>query len=408
MMPATLSIITNAFPANERGKAIGTWAGVSAIALALGPVLGGWLTEDVSWRAIFFLNLPVAAGAIAVTLYATHESRDETVGRSVDVPGILALTVSLTALILALVEGNAWGWTSPAILTLFATFVVALVGFVAIERRSAAPIVDFQLLRARQFVGASIVAFMVTFSMFATFFFLALYMQNILRFSPLEAGVRFLPSTLMIIVVGPISGRLTDKIGPRPLMVTGLLLTSGAMFWQSRIDTDTSYGYLLPAFILTGLGMGIVMSPMTAAAMNAVDKAKAGLASGTLSMFRMVGGSFGVAALGALVAGVGRHKIDQLIPTAPEAVRERLADGLGSGATPSGTTPQVADAVREAFVSSLSAGMVVGAIAAAVAAGLTWWLIAPGVPAHDHDAVVPPVQAPDTPVAEPEPQTVGV
>src|ERR671930_1382219 len=215
MMPGTLSIISNAFPPEERGKAIGTWAGVSAIALALGPLVGGWLTEDVSWRAIFFLNLPVAAGAIAVTLFAAHESRDETVTRKVDVPGIATLTVGLTALVLALVEGNAWGWGSPGILALFDAAAAALVAFVAIEGRSPAPIVDFDFFRSRSFVGANIVAFAVSFSMLAVFFFLTLYMQNILGYSPLEAGVRFLPSTLVIIVVAPISGRLTDRIGAR-------------------------------------------------------------------------------------------------------------------------------------------------------------------------------------------------
>ena len=182
MMPGTLSIITNAFPPEERGKAIGTWAGVSAIALAVGPLLGGWLTEDVSWRAIFFLNLPVAVGAVIVTLFAAEESRDETVGREVDIPGIAALTVGLTALVFALVEGNAWGWGSPAIIGLLALSVVAFVAFVAIERRAAAPIVDFEALRSKQFLGANIVAFMVSFGMLAMFFFLALYMQNILGY----------------------------------------------------------------------------------------------------------------------------------------------------------------------------------------------------------------------------------
>src|SRR6476619_3421876 len=136
MMPATLSIITVTFPAQERGRAIGTWAGVSALALAIGPVVGGALTEYVTWRAIFFLNLPVAVGAVAVTLFAAHESRDETVERSIDVPGIAAFSVGLTALILALIEGNRWGWGSPQIIALFVTAIVGLVGFALIEMHS--------------------------------------------------------------------------------------------------------------------------------------------------------------------------------------------------------------------------------------------------------------------------------
>src|SRR5262249_55707058 len=173
VMPRPLSIITNAFPPAEGGRAIGMWAGVSAIALAAGPLVGGWLTEDVTWRAIFFLNVPVAVVAVIVTLFATHESRDETASRQVDIPGIAALTTGLTALVLALVEGNSWGWSSAGILALFAAAIVGLVGFVVIERRSPAPIVDFAFFRSRSFLGANVVAFSISFGMFAVFFFLA-------------------------------------------------------------------------------------------------------------------------------------------------------------------------------------------------------------------------------------------
>ena len=211
MMPATLSIITNTFPPHERGQAIGTWAGVSALALAIGPVLGGVLVEHVSWQSIFFINLPVAAGAIAVTLFATHESRDETVVPKVDLAGIGALTVGLTALTLALVEAQGWGWGSPRILALFALSGAGLTAFAAIERRVAVPMVDFNFFRSRTFRGANVVAFIVSFAMLGMFFFLTLYMQNVLHYSPLEAGVRFLPTTLMVIVVAPIAGRFTDR-----------------------------------------------------------------------------------------------------------------------------------------------------------------------------------------------------
>ena len=378
MMPGTLSIISNAFPPHERGKAIGTWAGVSAIALALGPVLGGYLTEAVSWRAIFYLNIPVAILAVAVTLFATEESRDETVSRKVDYPGIVAITVGIGALVLALVEGNAWGWDSFGVLGLLGLSIAGLVAFVTIERRSPAPIVDFDYFRSRSFLGANIVAFAVSFSMFAMFFFLALYMQNILGYGPLDAGIRFLPSTLVVIVMGPIAGRLADRVGPKPLMVAGLVVIAISLLMQSRIDLDTTFADLLVPFILMGLGMGLVMSPMTTAAMNAVDRAKAGVASGTLSMSRMVGGTFGVAALGALVAAVGRSKLETALPELPEATRERIVEGLGSGAAAAdGASAEVVRAGEEAFVSALSTGLVVGAMAALVAAVLAAWLIAP-------------------------------
>ncbi len=300
MMPGTLSIITDAFPAHERGKAMGTWAGVSALALAVGPVLGGFLTEHVSWRAIFYLNIPVAIGAVMATIFAVRESRDTTVGREVDYVGVIALTGALTALVLALVEGNDWGWGSPQVIGLLAGAVLASLAFVAIELRVRAPMVEFRFFTERNFLGAVVVALIITFAMMGVFFFLALYMQDILRYSPLEAGVRFLPSTLMIVGVAPVAGRLADRFGPRWLIVAGLLLLTASLYTFTRIAVDSTYLDLLPGFMLLGIGIALTMSPMTSAAMNAVAVEKAGIASGVLSMFRMVGGSLGVAVSGAI------------------------------------------------------------------------------------------------------------
>ena len=281
MMPGTLSIISNAFPPEERGRAIGTWAGVSAIALALGPLVGGWLTEDVTWRAIFFLNLPVAAGAVVVTLFAAAR----VARRDRDAPGRLSPASSRSpsassALVLALVEGNAGAGARPRSSPCSRSRWSAWSRSSSIERRSPAPIVDFDFFRSRSFVGANIVAFIVSFAMLAMFFFLALYMQNILGFSPLEAGIRFLPSTLIIIVAGPIAGRLTDRIGPRPLMTAGLLVVSVSMYLavahHGRHELRRAAARLHPH----GPRHGLVMSPMSTAAMNAVDRRKAGVASG--------------------------------------------------------------------------------------------------------------------------------
>jgi EmrB/QacA subfamily drug resistance transporter len=376
MMPGTLSIISNAFPPEERGKAIGTWAGVSALALAIGPVVGGFLVENVSWQSIFFLNLPVAAGAVAVTLFATHESRDETAPRFVDIPGVAAITVGLSSLVLALVEGNSWGWGSPRILGLFALAAVSLVAFVIVETRSRYPMVDFSFFSSRSFLGANIVAFIVSFAMLAMFFFIALYLQNIKGYSPLQAGVRFLPSTAVIVFVGPLAGRLTDRVGPRPLMSTGLLLVAGSLFWQGHLAVDTPYASLAGAFVLMGLGMGLVMSPMSTAAMNSVDRNKAGVASGILSMSRMVGGSFGVAAMGALITGLGSHRLGQLLPGLSDSARAKLTDSLGSGAT-TNVTGRTASALQDAYVYALNDGLRVGAAVALVGAVLAFVLIEP-------------------------------
>jgi EmrB/QacA subfamily drug resistance transporter len=377
MMPATLSIITQAFPPEQRGMAIGTWAGVSALALAIGPVLGGFLTQSVSWRAIFFINPPIAVGAVAVTLFAARESRDETVTRTVDVPGIAAITLGLTALVLALVEANAWGWGSARIVGMLVLAIGSLVAFVEIERRVKAPMVNFAFFGSRSFLGANVVGFFVSFAMLAQFFFLALYMQNILHYSPLQAGIRFLPSTLLLVVMGPLAGRLTDRVGARPLLCLGLVTVSIAILIQSGITVHTSYLRLLPGFMLMGVGIGLVMSPMSTAAMNAVDRTKAGAASGVLSMSRMVGGTFGVAVMGALIATLGRSKIDAALPRVPAAVRAKLAASLGGGGSVSAhhLPATIVSAVQRAFVSALGTGLAIGAAVTFCAAILAWMLV---------------------------------
>jgi EmrB/QacA subfamily drug resistance transporter len=378
MMPATLSIITQAFPPRQRGTAIGTWAGVSALALAIGPVIGGFLAEDVSWRAIFFINPPIAVVAIAVTLFAARESRDETVGRTVDLAGIAAITVGLTALVLALIESNSWHWGSARVIGLLALAAAGLAAFVAIERRVRAPMVDFAFFRSRTSAGANLVGFLVTFGMFAQFFFITLYLQNVLHYSALQTGLRFLPATVVIIIMGPLAGRLTDRVGPRPLMTLGLLIVAGAMLIQSRISVHSGYGLLLPGFVLMGLGMGLTMSPMSTAAMNAVDRTKAGAASGVLSMSRMVGGSVGLAAMSALVTAIGTSKITAVLPHLPAPTRTKIVNALGSGSEPAGAhhaVPQLVHAVNAAFISALATGLEIGAAVMVIGALIAWTLI---------------------------------
>jgi EmrB/QacA subfamily drug resistance transporter len=366
MMPATLSIITNAFPPHERGKAIGTWAGVSALALAIGPVLGGLLVEHVSWQSIFFINLPVAAGAIAVTLFATHESRDETVVPKVDSAGIAAITVGLTALTLALVEAGSWGWGSWRILALFAVSAAGLIAFARIEQRVKVPMVDLAFFGSRTYLGTNIVAFVVSFAMLGMFFFLTLYMQDVLDYSPLDAGIRFLPTTLMVIVVAPIAGRLTDSIGPRPLITAGLALVASSLLWQSFLTPTSGFDFLLPGFVLMGIGIALVMSPMSTAAMNAVDQSKAGVASGILSMSRMVGGTLGVAVLGTFI----------------------------------GQTTSQAD-----FVNSLGEGLMIGALVSFGGAIVAWRLISPELAGGA--ARQAPASGETIPPAEPAREPVG-
>jgi MFS family permease len=240
--------------------------------------------------------------------------------------------------------------------------------------------------------------------MLAQFFFLALYMQNILGYSPLQSGVRFLPSTLVLVVMGPLAGRLTDRVGPRPLMTLGLLIVSLSIFLQSGITVHTTYLRLLPGFVLMGMGIGLVMSPMSTAAMNSVDRTKAGAASGVLSMSRMVGGTFGVAVMGALITALGRSELDSRLPNVAPSVRAQLANGLGSGGSPAGghgLPASVVAGVREAFVSALGSGLLIGAAVTLCGAVAAWLLIEPKLRTTDAQVPGPSAAADESVAAEP-------
>jgi len=232
--------------------------------------------------------------------------------------------------------------------------------------------VQFDLLSDRNFLGAVVVAMIISFAMLGVFFFLALYMQDILGYSPLEAGVRFLPSTLMIVGVAPVAGRLSDRFGPRWLIAGGLVIVAASLFSFSRIAVDSTYLDLLPGFMLLGIGIALTMSPMTSAAMNAVPVQKAGIASGVLSMFRMVGGSLGVAVTGAIFQGLVSSRLDTLLggTGVNEAQRQSISDQLGGGTVPhvaglnQSQIGEVATAGNDAFVYALSHAMTVSGFVA--------------------------------------------
>ena len=224
MNPATLSIITATFAPRERGKAIGIWAGVSAMALAIGPLVGGLLTEHVNWNWIFFINVPIGiAGLLAIPVFI-DESRDQSAEQRLDVPGLATSALGLFSLTYAFIEANNYGWTSARILGAFAVAVVALVSFVLLERHQRAPMLDLSLFRNRTFGGANASMLFVGLAMFGTFFYVSLYMQNVLRYSPVEAGASFLPMTILIILIAPRTGALTDRVGSRWLVGGGMTL----------------------------------------------------------------------------------------------------------------------------------------------------------------------------------------
>jgi EmrB/QacA subfamily drug resistance transporter len=302
MMPATLSIITATFAPEERGAALGIWAGVSAMALAIGPLVGGLITEHISWSWIFYVNVPIGILGVIAGRIIIRESKDTSHEQRLDLPGLLTSGVALFALVYALIEGNSKGWTSALILALFALAAVMGVAFVLLELRQRLPLFDVKLFANPTFAGANVVALLVSLAMFGVFFFISLFMQNILGYSAVRAGAAFLPMTLLIIIVAPLAGRASDRLGSRWLMTGGLTLVSASLLVFAQLQPDSTYWSLLPAMILGGIGMATTMTPMTAAALSAVPVDKAGVGSGMLNTFRQVGGSLGIAVMGAILA----------------------------------------------------------------------------------------------------------
>src|SRR5246127_4581043 len=324
MNPATLSIIVATFPPKQRGQAIGIWAGVSALALAIGPLGGGLIVENLNWNWIFFVNVPVGILAIVVSQFAIRESRDTSAEQSIDLPGLLTSIGFLFSLSYALVEGNSHGWTSPEILGLFATAAVLLVAFIVVEHRQRLAMLDLSLFKIGAFTGANVVAMLVTLSMFGVFFFVSLYIQNILGYSATQAGAAFLPMVSLIILIAPIAGRLSDRVGSRWLMGGGMTLVGISLLLYERVTVHSTFWTLLPSMILGGAGMALTMSPMTSAAMGAVPVDKAGVGSGVLNSFRQVGGSLGIAGMGAIVASLPH-------PAHSPAAAQDYVNGLHAG-----------------------------------------------------------------------------
>jgi len=317
MNPATLSIIAATFPPHQRGTAIGIWAGVSALALAIGPLVGGLITEHLDWSWIFFVNIPVGILAIAVSFLFIDESRDETHVR-LDLPGLATSAVGLFTLTYALIEANTYGWTSPRILGAFAVAGVSILAFILLERYQRAPMLPLELFRNRTYAGANMVMLLVALAMFGVFFFLSLYMQNVLGYSPVQTGAAFLPMTVLIILIAPVAGKTSDRFGSRGLMTAGMILIAVQLVYFSRLGVDASFWNLLPAFLVGGMGMALTMTPSAAAATRSVSVDKAGVGAAVLNASRQVGGSLGIALIGAIMT----------IEAGGERTPEAFVDGL--------------------------------------------------------------------------------
>jgi EmrB/QacA subfamily drug resistance transporter len=365
MFATSLALVAQAFRGPDRGVAFGVIGAVTGAAVAVGPLVGGVLTDGLGWEWIFLVNVPIGVAAVVLTRAKVAESRDPRSG-SIDMLGVVAFAGALFCLIFALVRGNAEGWSSALIVGLLIGAVVLLVAFVVIELRTADPMFDLALFRKPAFAGASIAAFAISASLFAMFLYISLYLQNILHYSPLEAGLRFLPVSMIAFFVGPVAGRLSARWPAR------LFLGGGLAF----VAVDSAWTTLLLGFIVSGVGIGLVNPPLASTAIGVVEPARSGMASGINSTFRQVGIATGIAGLGA----VFQHRVESIVahglagtPASGRAgeIAQAVASGGGgrvASAVPAQARQAVGRTVTEAFVGAFNTLLMIAAITAFIGA----------------------------------------
>jgi EmrB/QacA subfamily drug resistance transporter len=396
MMPGTLSIITQAFPPEQRGLAIGIWGGVSGLGLLAGPILGGLLVNGDEWRWIFLVNLPVGIAAMAMAYIFVPESRDETAPRFIDVPGLVLLSGGLFSLIFAVSRGNALGWGSTVIVACFIAGVSLLAAFIVVEQRVRRPLVDLTLFRSWTFVAACLAAMLFSMAVFGAQPATSVFMQNYWGFSALQGGFAFLPATALVALLMPVSGILGQRLGTRIryILAAGAISVLASFVWLLTLDLNSGYADgILPAFLLRGLGIGLFMSATSYAVVTAVPIAKSGLASGTLTMARQIGTSVGVAVFGASylhsLEGNLEGPLASLPPGEAAAIEASAENLIIAGEGP--IRAAVEQSILDGFVFLSTVGIGIAAFAVVVA--LTIRLRAPA-PAAVALPVIEPAAAP--------------
>jgi EmrB/QacA subfamily drug resistance transporter len=384
MFATSLALIAQEFHGRDRGTAFGAWGATIGAAAAVGPLVGGGLTEGLGWEYIFFLNLPIGIAAAALSAVKLAENKDPEAAR-VDWAGLITWSAALFLLVLALIRGNDLGWGSTQIVASLVAAGVLLVVFVFAELRQVRPMLDLTLFRKPTFAGASIAAFAVSSTMFAMFLYITLYYQNILHLTPVETGWRFLPLTVVSFFVAPIAGRLSSKAPPQVLMGLGLGLVSLALFLMHGVKVDSSWTTLLPGFILAGIGVGTLNPLLAQTAVGVVPPARSGMASGINNTFRQVGVATGIAGLGAIFQHQVLTKVTELIAGSPaasfaashgDAVKQLSSGGGGAIAqAPPDVRAQLAHAGSLAFVDGFNHILIVGGIVAGIGAILTFVLV---------------------------------
>jgi EmrB/QacA subfamily drug resistance transporter len=367
IMPSTLSILTATFPASERGRAIGIWAGVSGIGIAIGPVAGGWLIEHATWSWIFLVNLPFVIGALLAGRWLVPESKDPA-APALDFGGFALSTTGLTALVWAIIEAPQDGWTDPRILTAFGLAAALLSAFVTWELRAREPMLDVRLFRNPRFSAASGSITLAFFAMFGSVFFITQYLQSVLGYAPLEAGVRVLPVAAGLMLAGPTSARLTERVGTKLVVAAGLVLIAGGLALVGLYQVDSGFGLIALAEVVLGVGIGMAMAPATESVMGSLPLAKASVGSAVNDATRTTGGALGVAVLGSLLSSGYRADMDAAVSGLPASAADAARDSLGGAIAVAahGGGSRLATTAQEAFVSGMhSAVLVAAAIALA-------------------------------------------
>jgi EmrB/QacA subfamily drug resistance transporter len=374
IMPSTLSIITNAFPPNERGRAIGVWAGVAGLGIVLGPVIGGWLLEHFWWGSVFLVNVPVVAVAMLAGWPLVPESRDPR-ATPLDPVGAGLSIAALVTLVYGIIEAPAEGWTDPLILGSFGAAALLSVAFIWWELRVEHPMLRMEFFRNPRFSVASGAITLLFFALFGTMFLLTQHLQFVLGYTPFEAGLRILPVAALI-VAAPLSARLVEAIGTKVVVSVGLVVVATGMWLLSTVEVATGYGLVAWSFALTGTGFGLAMAPATESIMGSLPLAKAGVGSAMNDTTRQVGGALGVAVLGSVLASGYGSAIEPALREVPPQVAEAAADSIGAAATIAGQLgPQgqgLVEAARSAFIEGMGDAVLVGAAVAALAAVLVF------------------------------------
>jgi EmrB/QacA subfamily drug resistance transporter len=378
MFATSLALIGQEFHGKDRATAFGVWGAVVGGAVAVGPLVGGVVTETLGWEWIFFLNIPIGIGAMILTerKIVNVFAKDP---EPVDVSGLVTFSLALFLLIFGLIRGNPEGWGSVQILTCLIGAAVLLGAFIAIERRSKHPMLDLTLFRKPAFNGVSAVAFGLSAGMFAMFLYLTIYMQGVLDYSPLEAGLRFLPLTVLGFVVAPISGALSNKIPIRVLLGTGLAVVGVGLLLMHGITPSSGWTTLLAGFLAAGVGIGITNPGIGQAAIAVVPVEKSGMGSGINTTFRQVGIATGVAGLGAVFQSRVDSKLSELLPHAPAGLGEVVASSGSHGVAELGLPPaaqaKAVHAADVAFVSGFNEIILIAAILSFVGAALGFALV---------------------------------